>query len=706
MKRTVTVLLAAVLALIIFTVPAAATAGDSFTHIEQPDGTYLSVLSRQLFTADEVITAQKLGLQQNFDGLTDLCYDRDGKVYILCGDSSMLVVLNRDYTLNTRLVITDAEGEVDFTGAQGVFVDRDNSIYISDTKNGRVLVTDQNGLVTKVLETPQSDLIPEDFVFQPTRVQKDDRGYVYILSSGCYYGALSYAPDGEFLGFYGANSVAATALETLAFLWDKITGNDAKKAAQVKSLPYSFVDFDLDAGGYLVTCTGVVNQNDNGTGQIRKIGPDGSNVLYKNQLRGGSATSSGFNFLERRVITKNTKPRPQSINSVAVSDTGYIYALDKTYGLIYVYDNKCNMLGALGGGLSQGQRLGVFGVPVSIAVFGETLLVADSQNSNVTVFNMTDFCRLLQQAQSMYLLGDYAEARPVFEQVLALDSGNPLAYRGLAVASLNAGDYTKALEYAENGMDYATYDLAYQTMFRGFLEKNFALVAGAILLLAGGIVALVVLVKKRRRGTVPNPRISTVAEVAFHPFKAFEGVKYKKQGSIIIATVLVLLYFLVSVIGETCSSFLFLASTPQNYSALYTLAKTVGLIALWSVSNWLICVLFSGKGKLAEVFIVTAYAFIPLIVWTFVSFLLSYILPLSAAGLLSGIGTVVILYTFFLLSIGIMTVHDFGFFKFLATALATVFAMLLVVFILFMIIIQIQRLWIFISSIFMEILYR
>ncbi len=706
MKRIATVIFTLVLILVTFCIPVSAASANSFTHVEQQDDTYASTLSRELYTPVQSITAQSLGLEVNLDGLTDICYDNSGRVYILNGESSQLFVLNKDYSLNKELKITDKNGDVDFTGAQGVFIDKNGDIYIADTNNARVLVAKQSGAVKETYTMPQSSLIPSDFVFQPTRVLRDEKGYVYILSTGCYYGALSYSPEGEFLGFYGANSVNATALETLQFLWEKLTGNDAKKAASVKSLPYSFVDFDLDQNGYLVTCTGVIEQSDNGKGQIRKIGPDGSNVLYKNSLRGGSSTSSSFNFLEDRVIIKDTKPRPQSINSVAVSDTGYIYALDKTYGVIYVYDNRCNMLGAFGGGLGQGNRMGSFSVPVSLAVYGEALLVADSHNASITVFNMTEYCRLLQSAQSMYLLGDYDKAAPIFEQVLLLDSANSLAYRGLAVASLNNKDYAKALEYAEKGTDYSTYDLAYQTIFKSFLERNFVWVAVIAIALFGGIIALFVALKKRKTALVTSPTISTALNVTVHPFRAFENVKYKKQGSLVIAAVLVVLFFLGSVIKETCSSFLFLSSTPENYSALYTLAKTVGLVVLWSVANWMICVLFSGKGRLQEVFIATAYALIPMIVWTFISFALTYVLPLSSSGLLSGISFVVMLYTFFLVSIAIMTVHDFSFFKFLGTAAATIFAMLLVVFVIFMVVIQLQRFWIFISSIFMEIMYR
>ena len=61
MKRIITVLLALVL-IFAFSLPTMA-AGNSFTHIEQPDDSYVSVLSRELYSPVKNITAQSLGLE-------------------------------------------------------------------------------------------------------------------------------------------------------------------------------------------------------------------------------------------------------------------------------------------------------------------------------------------------------------------------------------------------------------------------------------------------------------------------------------------------------------------------------------------------------------------------------------------------------------------------------------------------------------------
>ena len=159
-------------------------------------------------------------------------------------------------------------------------------------------------------------------------------------------------------------------------------------------------------------------------------------------------------------------------------------------------------------------------------------------------------------------------------------------------------------------------------------------------------------------------------------------------------------------LGDVAGGFLFSSYSPKSYNVFYTVAKTVLLVLLWSVANWLVGALFSGKATLKEIYIATAYSLIPLIVYKVLSLVLSYILPLSGATFINGLYTAVLIYTFFILSVAVMTVQEYGFFKFLGTGALTLFGMLLVIFILFMVIVQIQQLGIFISSIFMEVVYR
>ncbi|MDD4165385.1 MAG: YIP1 family protein, partial [Eubacteriales bacterium] len=416
--------------------------------------------------------------------------------------------------------------------------------------------------------------------------------------------------------------------------------------------------------------------------------------------------SDSVNFLESEVIKVETKPLPQNIVSLDVNKQGYIFALDKTVGLVYVYDSECNLISAFGGGIGYGVNLGQFTAAEALAVNDNNVLVIDSTKMSVTVFTLTDYGNLLQKAQSMYLKGDYYSAKPYWEEILKTDRGNQLAYRGLAVASQSVEDYTSALEYAKNGLDYQTYDAVWQTMVTGFLGRNFAWLLTAVLLSVLGIVLLGVKIKKRRKVLIQNPRIKVLTAVPFHPFTAFDDIKYKNQGSVKIAFIITIIFFLASVLQATATGFVFSRTDVRNYNVLVTIVQTVGIVALWTVGNWLVSSLFSGIGKLREIFIVTAYSLLPIICCIFIQVVLSHFLPLSGMPFFETLRIVALIYTFFLLCIGIMRVHEFNFFKFLGTGFVTLFSMIIVVFIMFMVVILLQQFWNFIYSIIMEIVYR
>lgn len=681
-----------------------AVSADSYTHNVEPNGSRTQALSRELYAATRTISAEDLGFEDSFSEISDLHCTEDGYVYILLSGSSEIVVLNPDHTLKEVIVARDADGiKIDFSGAKGVFVDTNGDLYVSDTDNGRILVTDSTGLFKESWGLPDSPLIPDDFIYQPTHFIKDEDGYAYITSMGCYYGALAYSPSNEFMGFFGANRVTATALNTISYLFDKLTSNDTKKESSSKVLPYSFIDMAIDSNGYLTVCSGKTNLWSNSKGQIRKISAGGSNILLRRELSGSANSSDSFNFLEPSIPSMKYV---QNLVAIDVDSEDYMFVLDATYGLIYVYDNSCNLLGSFGGGLGSGTKLGTFNTPTALALQGDMLLVADSKTAKITVFEQTDFGALLFKAQTLTLAGDYTEAEPLWEQVIEQDAGCQLAYRGLANAAYSAKDYEAALEYSEKGMDYVTYDLAWQVVIKQFVARYFVWFLAGVLLLVVGIAILLVRLKKRETPLIQNTKVRNLFTVIAHPFRGFEDLKYKKQGSLIIAIILIVLFFFSTALQATSTGFLFNKNSATTYNVLFTLAQTIGLVLLWSVVNWLMCSLFSGKGTFKEILIVTAYSLLPLIVYTFLYVGLSHFLPLSGGTLMNGIHTVVMIYTFFLLAIGIMTVHEYTFPKFLITGAVTIVCMILAICIGFIMVILLQQLWNFLYSIFMEVKYR
>jgi len=707
MKKLFSIILVVIFIMSVFCFPAKADTMDSFTHSDNSDGSSSINKSPEMYTPMSSISSVTLGMETKLSGIADICTDKNGKIYVLCAEDgkSEIIVINDDYSYDKTLkVLDDSKQEINFTGAKGLYVDSSLNIYIADTNNARVIKTDNSGVVLDILKQPDSNLIPEDFIYQPVKIGIDNKGYMYILSLGCYYGALSYSPEGLFIGFYGANTVDATVLNTLQFIWDKLTGNDVKRSKSQKTLPYSFVDFCFDTDGYLITCTGKTGSWDNGKGQIQKLSSNGANILYNRSITGDASSSTSFNFLEDEVIYINGDRMYQDIISID-SKNGYIFALDTTYGIVYVYDNECNLLNGFGGGAGKGEKLGNFSKAISLVLHGDNVLVADADMGTITVFEPTDYGKLMLTAQSLYIKGDYEQSKKQWEQILSLNRSNQFAYRALATVYYSEGDYDKAMEYAKAGLDYTTYDLAYQEILKQKIAQFFAIILAVILLLIAAIVYIFVLKKKKNLVIIKNKKIKVFFDSIVHPFDSFTTIKYNSQGSITIATVSVFLFFISFVVKATLSEFRF-STVNNNYNIGITLLTTVGVFILWVVSNWLICSLFSGKGKISEVYIATAYTLLPITLINLIQTVLSYLIPFSSAGIITTFGTIAWIYFIFLLCVAMMAIHEYDFFKFVSTTLGVLFLMIFIVFVIIFIIVMLTLIYKFISNIFEELVYR
>lgn len=682
----------------------AATSTESYTHQENASGLKQTIYSRDVYEAIQQINADTLGID-SLSGITDIYCATDGMIYLLCGEAGRLFVLNSSYEFVKEISIQDTAGKVcNFTGAQGIYVNEEGILFLANTLYSQIVIADANGIVIDEIGTPQSDIIPEGFFYQPMKVLEDNEGYIYVISQGCYYGILLYSAKYEFLGFYGANEVKSTMLDTLSYLWELITSNDEKKSQTVKVLPYTMVDLAIDSEGYIYTCTGA--SENLGSGQLRKISPGGSNILYRSELDGTASSASGYNFLETKVVRRMGVARKQNLVSLEVGRNGYMYALDDTYGKIYMYDQNCNLVSVFGGGVKSGTQLGTFQNAVSVTTVGTDLLVADAGTASVTLFKLTDFGKTLYSAQELYFESRYSEAKPYWEEIVKQDGNSRLGYQGLAKAYYSEDNVDMALKYAELGLDYVVYEQVHQERISQFMSDNFALIFVVVVLIIAAFVVVLIKIRKKKIAFIKNEKLHCFSSVMFHPFQSFHDIKYKRMGSMRIAVTMTVLLILSVAMKNTWCGFLFNKSDAESYNFLFTLAQTAGLLILWSVANWLVCSVMNGKGLLKDIYIVSTYAMLPVVIFNVVYTVLSHVVTIENVEILTSIGMVAYIYVFFILSIGMMAIHEIDFPKFLFTLVVTGLFMILIVFIGFMIVILIQQFWNFLYSLYMEVVYR
>ena len=678
---------------------------QSYTHWDMANGSKKVVSMRPVYEADEVLDIRSIGLSEGIEKIADIDTDDEGNIYVLTSDGRLFSV-GADHRLKKEYTVSDETGEkLDITGAQGILIESPDEIYIADTLNQRVLCCDGEGAVTRQILRPDSELLEEDFIFAPMKVEIDSKDMLYVLCDGGYYGALMFDRDGVFSGFYGANTVRGSALTTLAYIWDKLTKNDIKRANSVKKLPYQFIDLYIDAGDFVYTCTGRTSSGAS-TGQIRRLSPSGTNILYKQRWNGTRVDASGFNFGENTAVRRQNKPVVQNFVGVQVDERGYMYALDNTFGIVYIYDTDCNLICAFGGGRDEGNQAGTFADPVALVYDSSRVMVADAALNTITIFRRTDYGELLMTAEKKTLDADYTGAAAEWKQVLALDSNSRLALRGLAKAAYREGDYDTALRYAKDGFDFVTYGQALEETHSAFTEKNFLWIFLIVVLVVGALAAFMVITIKRKIVLIKNEKVRLLFTAPLHPFDTFNAIKYKQKGSVLIAVVMTLLYYISGMLSETCSNFRFTTFDPLTSSSVFLFIRTVGLVVLFTVANWAVCVLAEGKGKLKEIFIVTAYATLPLVVYNVLATILSHLITEPNSALLAGLSTVALIIAGIILAVGLMVIHEYSFPKLLFSVALALFAMLLIVFILFMIGMLVSQLWTFLVTVFMEAVYR
>lgn len=692
-KNIFTVAIAILLAVIPAFTVSAEVPYESYTYWSEVGEQDKAVYNRPMYSADFVIDSASLGIEK-LSKINDITFDDGGFLYILDNDSR-IVKLDANYKVIRE--IGRVNGTEAYTDAKGIYIAKDKTIYICDTEGRRILHINQDGSLINTITQPESNLIPDDFDFRPTNIVIDDYGYTYILSDGSYYGALLFDVDMEFLGFYGANTVTATLGNVFSNIKNRILPNNAKKGNSAKRLPYCFVDLTVDNEGFIYTSTGYTDEERKG--QIRKLGPGiGNNILGSDEI----------SFVDTKINKTYNKGAvsKQDIFDIEVDDSGFVYGLESAFGKVFVYDDSCRILSVFGGGMGFGNQLGTFVTVSALAIKnnGEQVLVADSATNKITVFKITEFGKNIKHLIALTLEGDYAGAKEGWEEVIKTDDNFQPAYGALARAYINEGDYETALELAKKGYDRETYALAFEYRRGDIINENFILIFIALTVLIVLAIVFLVVSSRKKIVLIRNKQVNLMFSVLAHPSNAFTEIKEKREGSILLCVISVLLFYVATILQTLKGGFLFTIYDPASFNSLWLFVKTAGLVVLWIIANWMVCTLLSGKGRFKEIAIVTCYSLLPLIIEKFIRLILTNVLLPTEASFLNILDTIAMLYFLFLIIIGLMKIHDFSMGRLIGTSVLSLAGVAAIVFLVITIVILVQQFGGFIVTVVSEIL--
>lgn len=191
-----------------------------------------------------------------------------------------------------------------------------------------------------------------------------------------------------------------------------------------------------------------------------------------------------------------------------------------------------------------------------------------------------------------------------------------------------------------------------------------------------------------------------------HPFEGFEDMRWKKAGSLKIAFFIVFLLFISQIAEERLYGFQFYISYDKIFNVVPFIMKSVVIFAAWTIGNRAVCTFLDGEGTLRNICIYSAYALVPYIAQSFINTLLSHILIRDEFVFMEAIRITGVCWTIMLLFSAVKAVHQYSFKQTIFAVIFTVAAMLIMLFLLVLFMSLIQQIYLFISTVYMEISYR
>lgn len=192
----------------------------------------------------------------------------------------------------------------------------------------------------------------------------------------------------------------------------------------------------------------------------------------------------------------------------------------------------------------------------------------------------------------------------------------------------------------------------------------------------------------------------------FHPVEGFEDLRWKKQGSIKIAMVIVFLLFVNMVADRQLTGFQFNTAYVKVFNVVPLLVQSVVYFFTWVVANWALCTLFDGEGTLKKICIYSAYALVPYIVCSFISIFISNFIVEDEKIWMTAIYYLGLVWSVVLMIQAMKAAHQYTFKKTIVSMIFTIVAMLLMLFLAILLLSLFQQVYVFGYSIYTEIAYR
>lgn len=608
----------------------------------------------------------------------DLVITDDGNIFVAdTGNGRIVKVKGQE--------IEAIYGEDFLKSPTGLFIDPEGMMYVADAGDNQIFIIDKDGNLLNQFGRPTEPLFGSDNQFLPRKIAVDARKNIYIISEGSTDGVVQMNTNGNFIGYFGANTSSMSLKMVLQRMFltkeqlDQFIKNEAASPSNIAIDQQSLV-FTITAG----TTRGK---------SIRKFTVSGRNIFPDTY---GSMT----------------------FRDIDVSPDGLVLAVDAT-GQIFEYNANGTMLFVFGAQDTGKQRLGTLRNPTGIERYGEYIYVLDKDKNAIITYQTTAFAQQVHEGVRLYMEGYYTEAKPYFESVLNFNGSYIMAYQAIADAYYKQRDFDNALQYYKYAEDQKGYSEAYWELRNVQLQRY--LTSAIIVLVAFSIVnGVVKRLDKRYKWFDPLrkwfkdlTRFKLVDDLVFmfrfikQPADSFYYIKKNLRGSIRFAVIIYVLVVVLRVAILYVTGFIFNRYVSlSDIKPLNEIIYTVLAIFMWNAANYLISTISDGEGRIKDVVIGTAYSLFPYVLFALPIALLTRVLSLNEVFIYSLGQNLIYVWVGLMLFIMVKEIHNYSFGETVKNILLTIFTMGLFLLTGYILYVLFNQLFDFISAILQEVRLR
>ncbi len=621
---------------------------------------------------------------QSMKNPNDLFVTKDGTLYVADTGNARILIGDADGKLIRKI------GEGTLKKPMGIFVTDDKKIYVADHDAEAVFVFDENGNLLNTYGKPSSPLYGEGVKYQPLKVVVNSAGIMFVVCESNTNGVVEISPSegGTFLGYFGTN-YAATSLQDIIM---RAILTKEQRAKMVSNTPSTPDNLAIDSKGLIYTVTRGDEES-----TLKRLNIAGVNMIKS------SNTSGVYDEAPAAVAVGNHD------NVYVASQMGYIYEYNETGEPLYIF----------GGNDDGTQRVGLSSLVTSIQVDkDDNIYVLDSDKAQIQIYQPTEFTQKLHNALYLYSKGKYSEARKPLTEVLKMNSMFDYANKAMGRCYFQEEDYESALTYARLAKDKEGYSDAFWETRNVWLKNNIVLMIGLIVLL--WIVYKVIQLLDRKKNILAGPRnviskfkknkfVSNVCYSGYfmkHPIDGSYGIAREGRASFASASFILVIFMIEYVINKYMCGFLQKTIRDGRYEIFSDVGEIVLVIVALTACNYLVCTINEGEGTIKKIYTYFCYCLLPYVCLTPLNFILSHVVTNNEQFLITLVSDVIICWVAVLAILGIKEVNNYTgkeTFKIICLTIFTILIVALLIFIIYVLWAQVIE---FISALFGEVVYR